>query len=114
MGTLVLTVMEPPLRVDEAGVVRVGGTRVTLDTLVASYRDGNTAEEIAEQYPAMALAEVHGAIAYYLLHTAEVEAYLQERQRAAAEIRRDAAGVGDQRGMRERLLARQAARGQAT
>ena len=38
-----------PLTVDEGGVVRVGKTRVTLDTLVAAFFDGATPEEIAQQ-----------------------------------------------------------------
>jgi len=73
------------LRVDEVGVVRVGASRVTLDTLIGSYRYGNTAEEIVQQFPSLSLAEVHAAIAYYLTHVTEVEAYLHERERDAAE-----------------------------
>ena len=40
-----------PLQADEDGVVRVGKTRVTLDTVVAAFSDGATAEEIVQQYP---------------------------------------------------------------
>ena len=46
-------------------------------------------------------------LAYYLTHTPEVEAYLHQRQSDAAEIRRRVEEVCDQRGVRERLLARQ-------
>ncbi len=109
MVTLPLMPVALPLRVDDVGVVRVGPTRVTLDTLVGSYRDGNTAEEIVQQYPALALADVHAAIAYYLTHQPDVDSYLQERQRDAADTRRQVEQVCDQRGMRERLLARQTA-----
>ena len=42
-----------PLQADADGVVRVGGTRVTLDTIVVAFQQGATAEEIAEQYPAV-------------------------------------------------------------
>jgi uncharacterized protein (DUF433 family) len=109
MVSLAITPLDSPLRVDEGGVVRIGASRVTLDTLVGSYRDGNTAEEIVQQYSSLSLAEVHAAIAFYLTHVHEVEAYLRERQSEAPNIRRRAAEVSDQRGVRQRLLARQAA-----
>ena len=38
-----------PLQTDADGVVRVGGTRVTLDTVVAAFADGATAEERAQR-----------------------------------------------------------------
>jgi uncharacterized protein (DUF433 family) len=107
MATLQLTPVPTPLRVDEGGAVRVGQTRVTLDTLVGSYRDGSTAEEIVQQYPTLALADVHAALAYYLTHRPEVEAYLRGREAEAAELRREVEQISDQRGVRERLLARQ-------
>ena len=110
MATLPLVPLASSLRIDETGVVRVGETRVTLDTLVGSYRDGCTAEEIVQQYPTLALADVHESIAYYLTHQPEVEVYLRQRERDAAEVRRQVEQVCDQRGMRERLLARQAAK----
>lgn len=40
-----------PLETDADGVVRVGDTRVTLDTIIMAFTDGATAEEIAQQYP---------------------------------------------------------------
>lgn len=42
----------PPLRYDEAGGIRIGSTRVTLDRILASYQNGSTAEEIAIQFSA--------------------------------------------------------------
>ena len=110
MTTLSITPLAPGLRVDEAGVVRVGPTRVTLDTLIGAYEDGSTAEEIVLQYPSVLLADVHTAIAYYLTHKVEVQAYLRQRQNEAVQIRREVEQLCDQRGIRERLLARQASR----
>lgn len=102
--------IKSPFRVDQEGVVRIGNTRVTLDTLVASYRDGNTAEEIVEQYPSLALAEVHAALALYLMNTAEVDAYLLEREANAAKTRELVESISNQQEMRQRLLARKAFR----
>lgn len=110
MTTLPLTPTPSPLRIDDGGAVRIGNTRVTLDTLVGAYRDGNTAEEIVQQYPSLALADVHAAIAYYLTHASEVEAYLDQRRVEASDLRREVEQASDQRSMRERLLARQAGR----
>ncbi len=39
-----------PLRAEADGVIRVSGTRVTLDTVIAAFSEGATAEEIAQQY----------------------------------------------------------------
>ena len=47
--TLTIATEPIPLRMDSDGVVRVGKTRVTLDTVVAAFVEGATAEEIAQQ-----------------------------------------------------------------
>jgi hypothetical protein len=86
--------------------VRVGGTRVTLDTVVSAFQEGLTAEEIVQQYPSLALADVYAVISYFLRRRSEVEIYLTNQRRQAGEIRRrDEAGL-DPQGIRERLLAR--------
>jgi uncharacterized protein (DUF433 family) len=67
------------VRIDENGVYRIGTTRVMLDSVVAAFREGHSAETIRQQYPALNLEEVYGAIAYYLAHVAEIDAYLQRQ-----------------------------------
>jgi uncharacterized protein (DUF433 family) len=67
------------VRLDEHGVMRVGATRVMLDSVVAGYQQGHSAETIRHQYPALSLEEVHGAIAFYLANQAEVEDYLRRQ-----------------------------------
>lgn len=95
-----------PLVSDLHGVVRVGNTRVTLDTVVSAFDNGATAEEIAQQYPSLTLADIYQVIGYYLLRPASVASYLQERQRRSDSVRRqnEARFVPD--GVRARLLAR--------
>ncbi len=56
------------VRIDENGVYRVGTTRVMLDSVVAAFHQGHSAETIKQQYPALTLEEVYGSIAYYLAH----------------------------------------------
>ncbi|MBV7330619.1 DUF433 domain-containing protein [Chloroflexi bacterium TSY] len=54
------------------------GTRVALDSVVFAFRDGLSAETIAaECFPTLTLEQVYGAIAYYLRHRAEIDAYLE-------------------------------------
>jgi uncharacterized protein (DUF433 family) len=91
---------------DENGAIRVGGTRVTLDSLAAAFSDGASAEEIVHRYPSLRLADVYQVIGYLLRHPAEVEAYLDKRRKAAAENRREAENRYDPEGVRDRLLAR--------
>ncbi len=56
--TLLITPEPTPLQTDTNGVVRVGGTRVTLDTVVYAFEEGTTAEEIVQQYPSLQLGNV--------------------------------------------------------
>ena len=99
-----------PLETDADGVVRVGGTRVTLDTVVAAFKDGATAEEIVYQYPTLHLADVYAVISYYLRRPQEVEAYLRQRQHIAKQVRQQNEARFDLHGVRDRLVARQSKR----
>ncbi len=95
-----------PLVKGADGVIRVSGTRVALETLVAAFSEGASAEEIAEQYPSVALADVYHVIGYYLRHSAELESYFAQRQRAGGEARRVNELSSPPDGIRDRLLAR--------
>ncbi|HET9228608.1 MAG TPA: DUF433 domain-containing protein [Thermoanaerobaculia bacterium] len=104
--SLPFAIEPPPLTTDTDGVVRVGGTRVTLETLVEAFHEGLTAEEIAQQYPTLALADIYAVIGYYLRRRSDVQEYLEESRRQAAEVRNRNQTRTDPRGIRERLLAR--------
>jgi uncharacterized protein (DUF433 family) len=95
-----------PLMTDADGVVRVGSTRVTLDTVVAAFCQGMTAEGIVEQYPSLRLPDVCLVIGYFLSHKEKVESYLHGRQLLAADVRRDNETRFDHAGVRQRLLSR--------
>jgi uncharacterized protein (DUF433 family) len=58
---------------------RIGGTRVSLDSIVHAYWDGRLPEAIAADFPSVSLEQVHGAIAFYLRNRAEFDAYLAEQ-----------------------------------
>lgn len=95
-----------PLSQSSDGVIRVKGTRITLDTIVTAFEEGCTAEEIAQQYPSLTLADIYASIGYYLRHRAEVETYLKERHAGSDRVRRENERRFDPRGVRERLLGR--------
>jgi uncharacterized protein (DUF433 family) len=103
---LSISAEHPPLTVDPMGVIKVGGTRVTLDTIVEAFDEGLTAEEIGQQYPSLMLADIYGAITYYLNHKDEVGEYLAQRHSESAKIRQENEARFDLAGLRERLLAR--------
>ena len=95
-----------PLFTDEDGVVRVGGTRVRLDTVVCAFNEGASAEEVLQQYPSLALADIYATISYYLQHRTSVDDYLKERQQEHDRVRQLNESRSDPAGLRERLLKR--------
>ena len=96
-----------PLAADSHGVVRVGNTRVTLETVVHTFLDGAAAEKIVLQYPSLQLADVYATITYYLQHKTQVDAYLHDRERAAGQVQERIEAGHNPAGVRARLLARQ-------
>jgi uncharacterized protein (DUF433 family) len=86
MATLDTTQIAP-LRLWEDGSIRIGRSRVTLDTVVHAFTSGATAEQIQDDFPSLSLREIYGAIAYYLEHAEQIEEYLRRRDQEAARIR---------------------------
>jgi uncharacterized protein (DUF433 family) len=95
-----------PLVADADGVIHLGRTRVTLDTLVAAFSEGATPEEIVQQYPSLNLADVYQVLGYYLRRRSEVEAYLLERRSQSKRVQKQNESQFDPQGVRDRLLAR--------
>ena len=96
----------PPLNEDADGVLRVAGTRVTLESIVAAYDMGATAEEISDRYPSVGLASIYEVIGYVLRHRPAVDEYLATQRRLAAEAHADVEKRFPSDGIRSRLLAR--------
>jgi uncharacterized protein (DUF433 family) len=95
---------EIPLRTTADGVVVVTGTRVSLDLIVEAFTSGATAEEIAQHFSTVALADVYAAITYYLRHRDEVDTYLEQRRHARSRVRAEAERRFDPQVLRDRLL----------
>ena len=106
--TLTIATEIVPLVTDVDDVIRVGNTRVTLETVVSAFLDGATAEEITHQYPSLDLADVYSVIGYYLRRRADVDGYLRQRRERADQTRKQNESRFDPSGVRERLLARRA------
>jgi uncharacterized protein (DUF433 family) len=85
--TMTLHADPVPLRVDDTGAIRVGQSRVTLDVLLEYWRTGMKPEEIARGLDTLTLADVHGALAYYLRHQNEIDNYLRQREEEAEQLR---------------------------
>ncbi len=99
-----------PLRVGRDGTIRIGQTRVPLETVVHAFNEGATAEEVAYRYPTLELADIYAAVTYYLRHRGEVDGYIRDQETRSQEVRRKIeAQQPDRRGLRERLLARRSA-----
>lgn len=69
-----------PLQPGSNNRLRIGKTHIFLDTVVAAYKSGATAEEIVRQFPSLVLADVYAVLSYYLRHQLEIEAYLEQHQ----------------------------------
>jgi len=77
-----------PLHLDDRGAIRVIGSRITLDTLVDAYKQGDTPEDIQDGFPSLSLTQIKGVIAWYLNHTAEADEYLEKGEAEAEELRK--------------------------
>jgi uncharacterized protein (DUF433 family) len=96
----------PPLLTGPDGVVRVLGTRVSLETVVAAFDSGATAEEIVQRYPSLELAAAYAVIAYVLGNRAAVDAYLASRRTDTSAVQAEIEAQLPPTGIRQRLLAR--------
>lgn len=102
------TLQTVPMAMGEDGTIHIGKSRVALDSVLAQFKQGATAEQIQHDFPSLSLGQVYGAIAYYLEHTEPIESYLKQQQQAAEEVRRLVESQMDSSALRQRLLLRRA------
>jgi len=70
------------------GVYYIQSTRISLDSIVYAFREGCSPESIREDFEGLTLAQVYGAIAFYLDRQGEVDAYLAQRREQWVELER--------------------------
>lgn len=92
-----------PLKTDSTGTIRVGGTRVRLDTVVYAFNQGHPAEEILIQFPSLDLADIYTVISYYLNNRRTVDEYIQQQEIEADHIQRQFESRPSYQAFRQRL-----------
>jgi uncharacterized protein (DUF433 family) len=97
---------EAPRITEVGGVLRVGQTGVTLETVIWAFEQGSTPEDIVDQYPTLTLADVYGVIAYYLRHREDVKRYLDARERQYRETAEELIRLNPSHPLKARLRAR--------
>ena len=66
---------------DERGNLFVGSSRVSLENIISARARGETPEQIRDNFPSLTLAQVYGAILYYLEHQDALDAWFTKNQR---------------------------------
>ncbi|MCP4418481.1 MAG: DUF433 domain-containing protein [Chloroflexi bacterium] len=84
----------------------MGNTRVLLELLIFSFNEGRTPEEIVINYPTLQLAEVYGAITYYLENRDQMDTYIAKRASEADQLWETIEADVNQKMLREKLLAK--------
>ncbi|WP_293074362.1 DUF433 domain-containing protein [Moorena sp. SIO4A5] len=54
----------------------IAGTRISLDSVVYTFRNGLSPESIVQSFPLLTLEQVYGAIAFYLANREQIDTYL--------------------------------------
>src|SRR5262245_4375793 len=107
--TLPDTTLTLPLHQLPDGTIRIGETRVSLETIIDSYHLGQRPEEIHSGFPFLELADIYALIAYYLKNREAVECYLAEQeadaQRILAELAEIPGNAEKRQALTERCLA---------
>ena len=83
------TTIQVPLKIDNQGVIYVSGTRITLDTIIARYHQGDNPESIHEGFDVLPLNDIYAVISYYLAHRDEIDRYLNDREIKATRTRQE-------------------------
>lgn len=92
----------------ESGGWRVAGSRVSMDSIIHAYWQGQTPETIVQEFPSLTHEQVYGAIAFYLRNRVMFDEYLRQQDELWERLRQEAAVRN--KGLRERLLQRIAER----
>ena len=78
-----------PLTQDANGTIKVIGSRVTIDVLVAKYLQGDAVDDIHEGFPTVSPEKIQKIIDWYLTHRNEVDEYIRKRDEEAEILRRE-------------------------
>ncbi len=68
---------------------RVAGSRVSLDSIVHAYWEGESPEAIVEDFPTLTAEQVYGAITFYLRNRKEIDGYLAGTEEKWKELKEE-------------------------
>ena len=88
------------------GSIRVIGSRITLDTLVGFFKQGETVKDLARGFPTLSLEQIKSIIAWYLTHQREANEYLAQSQAEADAIWQKISSKPEYKAFHEDLLRR--------
>ena len=94
-----------PITVNDRGVWRVKGSRVTVESVIRCYLKGATPEQIQDDFPTISLAAIYEVIGYYLNHMEEVDHYLTQQQADAEKLREEWSLESKVRNLRTKIRA---------
>src|SRR5678816_1486346 len=72
-----------PLMYWDDGSIRVHGSRVTLDTIVARFQQGCSPLRIHYGFPTLTVAQINAVIDWYLNHQTKAGEYIKKRDAEA-------------------------------
>ena len=94
------------ITINEAGVWRVAGTRVSVDSVINAFNEGASPEEIVWRFDTLDLKQIYAVINYYLHNREKVDKYLADGKKADRKILRQLDKEFPNAELREKLLAR--------
>jgi uncharacterized protein (DUF433 family) len=62
------------------------GTRISLDSVIYAFLNGQSPESIVQDFPLLQLEQVYGCITFYLANREFVEQYLQQGETAFQDL----------------------------
>lgn len=72
------------------GCYRILGKRVSLDSIVYAFLNGNSPESISQSFPALTLEEIYGTITFYLANRETIDTYLKEGEQLFMQLQQQA------------------------
>lgn len=101
-----ISTVEIELTKTKEGVIRIGDTRVSIDSVIIAFKRGAEAESIQRSFDRLTLAQVYSVISYYLNNREELDEYLAKRETQFEEMREANNARFGINEMRDKLLAR--------
>ncbi|WGV25862.1 DUF433 domain-containing protein [Halotia branconii] len=66
----------------------IAGTRISLESVVYGFLNGESPESIAQNFPLLSLEQVYGTIAFYLANQELIDAYLRKAEEEFEKLQR--------------------------